>query len=450
MPTAIQFYRGMTTIGGTVIEIKTEQASIIFDFGSVFSGDVPVLDGLIQVREGAYIRDLVNLQAIPALHGYYAKAEFKEPTPLITAEEDTRERAVFISHLHLDHMAYMGCIAPTIPVYMSTPSYKLYQALQQVGEGVEPAREYFGVPFNDTIEVGDITVQFVEVDHDIPGAAALMISTPDGSIIYSGDLRYHGTHPEKVDDFIEAAKALNPNILIMEGTMLSFDEEEDEIIPSKLLTAETVTESALPDVIAAQLLQTEGLAIFNIYHRNIDRIIGCIKAAENAGRIAVLEPETAYLVQQFYPKQAFVTVRLPDSDKLSLNEHTIFVAQGDINANPKRYFLQNSYHHLLQLFDLNLESAVYIHSNGSPLGDYDPSYHNLLKFLRKIDVPMVLIGTGGHAHKEHLKYIVDEINPDVLIPLHSFKPWRLLPKDGVQILPEYGETIYLRAGVVKR
>ncbi len=174
----------------------------------MFNGDSPVLDGIIQKREQALIRDLIKINAIPAIDGYYEASQFIEQPPVLTAEEDTRERAVFISHLHLDHMAYMGCIAKSIPVYMSKPSLKLYEALSHINEEVVPTREYAGVPYDTDIKVGDIVVRFVPVDHDIPGASALMITTPDGTICYSGDLRLHGKHPENVEILFRNYKSI--------------------------------------------------------------------------------------------------------------------------------------------------------------------------------------------------------------------------------------------------
>ena len=52
------------------------------------------------------------------------------------------EQAVFITHLHLDHMAHIGTVAPQIPVYMHAMP-RSSNALETVGEGVDTlVREY--------------------------------------------------------------------------------------------------------------------------------------------------------------------------------------------------------------------------------------------------------------------------------------------------------------------
>ena len=115
-----------------------------------------------------------------------------------------------------------------------------------------------------------------------------------------------------------------------------------------------------------------------------------------------------------------------------------------INNNPGEYYLQNTYENVLELFDLNVREGIYIHSNGVPLGDFDPAFENLKKILTKLKVDYAYIGAGGHAIPSHLKYIVDCIDPKILIPLHSFNPERLKPKSGVQLLADYGVDYVLK------
>ena len=53
----------------------------------------------------------------------------------------------------------------------------------------------------------------------------------------------------------------------------------------------------------------------------------------------------------------------------------------------------------------------------------------------------------GHGYPCEIKYFVNEVNPKTLIPCHSHNPERLLPKDGVQVLPELMKTYIVVPGV---
>ncbi|MEH7252100.1 MBL fold metallo-hydrolase, partial [Neobacillus niacini] len=64
--------------------------------------------------------------------------------------------------------------------------------------------------------------------------------------------------------------------------------------------------------------------------------------------------------------------------------------------------------------------------------------------LKKMINGWSVFGAGGHAIPSHLKYIVDRIDPKILIPLHSFNPERLKPKSGIQLLVDYGVDYVLK------
>jgi ribonuclease J len=46
--------------------------------------------------------------------------------------------------------------------------------------------------FQPDNDIGDILVEPIPVNHSLPGASAFIIHTPDGAIVYTGDLRFHG------------------------------------------------------------------------------------------------------------------------------------------------------------------------------------------------------------------------------------------------------------------
>ena len=82
---------------------------------------------------------------------------------------------------------------------------------------------------------------------------------------------------------------------------------------------------------------------------------------------------------------------------------------------------------------------MYLHADGIPIGAFDPAYGNMRKIVEKAGFDYVTFFCDnyfGHGYPQQVKYFVDQVNPKVLIPCHSYNPERLLPRDGVQLLPE--------------
>ncbi|EKN71007.1 putative hydrolase [Neobacillus bataviensis LMG 21833] len=455
--TNIRFWGGLRTIGGTVVSVEYKDSRVIFDFGLTYNPASNIFDGQIKRRVHGMVRDNLKLNLIPAIDGVYSAENLGTyQHDLIPAEENGQETAVIISHLHLDHIGAMGSIAPSIPVYLTKESYELYHALEVIGEGVPGKRNYQSCDYGVSFSIGEITITPIQVDHDILGACGFHIQTPNGAILYTGDLRLHGKYPERIEHFINEVNRLGIDALIIEGTTLSNVEEMREaIIGNPIVPEGMTTEITIPEKMSNKLNETKGLGIFNVYHRNIDRLIGIIKASQGSSRKAVFEHETAYLLDKLTDEHDFLVYKsvetifeeqtgtLPDWKSELLKRYESISAE-KININPGEYFLQNTYENVLELFDLDVCEGIYIHSNGVPLGSFDPAFENLKKILNKLDVDYDYIGAGGHAIPSHLKYIVDRIDPKFLLPLHSFNPERLKPKSGIQLLADYGVDYTLK------
>jgi ribonuclease J len=460
--TSIRFWAGLRTIGGTIVTIEYGGARIVFDFGTAFLGGSPAADKGIRLREHELVHDYVKLGVLPAIDGLYAESTLRSGTNLIPAEHADRDTAVFISHLHLDHMSMMGLIAPAIPVYMTSESRRLYSTLAEIGEGVPGMRDYNSLELYETVRVGDIEVTALPMDHDIPGACGFHIRTPDGSLLYTGDLRFHGFNPVRTRESLARAKEVGIDVLIIEGTMLrepAADGSLGEIAGDLELPEDMATEQTLPGHIAETLVKTSGIAAFNVYHRNIGRLISMADAAIKAGRTVVLEPETAYMFFKHTGRcdalvyESSTLRRQLESGSLSDWQNEVVrmftrVTAKEINGDPARFLVQIDYRNLFELLDLHTEGGVFIHSDGTPLGPYDPSYERLLLFLEMIGMALQPHRVSGHALARHLKWVVDFLDPSVLVPLHSFYPERLLPKTGLLLLPRTGQTYVLKDHVL--
>ena len=127
----------------------------------------------------------------------------------------TMPTRVFISHAHLDHTRMLNYFRPKHSfIYIEGNKNDCVNSLNRNGVFLLPSpfeddtftRDMIGLDAGDVIQVGEIEVEIVRVDHDAYGAAALIIKTPGHHITYTGDLRLHGHNAE---DTIEFCKKQN-------------------------------------------------------------------------------------------------------------------------------------------------------------------------------------------------------------------------------------------------
>lgn len=110
--------------------------------------------------------------------------------------EDNRDRleAIFITHGHEDHLGALGLLWNRLraPVYTRRFTGALARMkMEEAGQPVDKLRVVGARP--EVVEAGPFRVQFVPVSHSIPESAALIIDTPAGRIVHSGDFKLDGT-----------------------------------------------------------------------------------------------------------------------------------------------------------------------------------------------------------------------------------------------------------------
>lgn len=457
--TRLRFWSGLRTIGGTIITVEHGQSRIIFDFGRSFSPAANLLErGLFGLADP--VADFLRLGVLPPLDGLYAETSLLAAgSDLCPAGQHRMTQAVFVSHLHLDHMALIGMIDASVPVLMSEASLRLYEALERIGEGVPnpSGRTFEAIAYDKPQACGEISVTPLRVDHDVPGACAFLVETPDVRLLYSGDFRLNGHHPEWTTKMAEEAKRRRVHALIIEGTTIGLAPDGEDAGDFDA-GGSPATEGNVAERAAAAMREAPGLAVFNLYHRNLERIEALCAAAVASGRTPVLEPETAFLLRSLTGRDNVAVAVLSEAQseaRLGVQSEApmeapaaggIPVSLADINAAPERYALQNSFARLLRLLRLRTEGGVYIHSNGAPLGAYDPDYAALRDLLRRIGLDYRYIGASGHATPEHLRLIGDTIGADWFIPLHSLHPEHMELSSGIRLLPEYGKTYGFEKG----
>ncbi|MCD8023580.1 MAG: MBL fold metallo-hydrolase [Lachnospiraceae bacterium] len=449
--TQLKFYSGLREIGGTFVEVETETTKCMFDFGFAVASR---MDEKMRMRPQCAAADYVTLGILPAAAGSFDKKTAEKLGNPAFGELE-KECFFVISHMHIDHMGGLGMLDPGIPVYMSADSLKLYRCMAADKDVQYPGehKNCIGIPYGESFTVGDITVTVLAIDHDVVGASGFLIQTPSGQICYTGDYRFHGFHPERTESF--AQRAAGSDVLITEGVTVSYDDVD--MLALEEPTEPSRTEETLQEEIRQVCSEQSGLIVINTYPRNVERMYRMIESCAQEGRTLVLDAMQAEYVSAFYAVVDDAVYEetwhfgkaergLTSDEGLEVEKEGgwTLVSRAELLENPGKYVLQLFYEDFYELIDLKDVVSLYIHADGAPLGDYDPSFAKMKATLETLDIPYEYKGTGGHAKPWYLRHMVDTIAPKKLIPLHSFRPEQVMSeKAGERILPAYGDVVIL-------
>ncbi|MBU3030245.1 ribonuclease J [Paracoccus marinaquae] len=116
--------------------------------------------------------------------------------PDITWLEQNRDRleGIFITHGHEDHLGALGQLWPRLGVPIHARQFTGALCRLKLEEQGLPADVVkITGPRPEVTQLGPFTVQFVPISHSIPESAALIIDTPAGRIVHTGDFKLDGT-----------------------------------------------------------------------------------------------------------------------------------------------------------------------------------------------------------------------------------------------------------------
>ena len=470
MNTSLTFYAGIHTIGGVVLSIVHGGHRVLLEIGTAYEPETDVYDGSVRPRLRSRLRDELLLGRVPLVDGLYSRADMQDFSRLQSAEECALHTAVFVSHLHLDHMSCMGLLSDRVDVYLSEPAQRIEEALETVGLGTPSLR---GVPYlplcdRQTVCVGEIRVTPFLLCAESYQDWSFYVETPELKLHYTGDLMMHGSYKDAVLAEMAYVAARKPDILVCEATTfmdstlrMVYGRTDVTVEPSADVPEGMLDKCGLDRALEELMAQQKGLCVINFYQREMADVSSFRRMAQNCGRVLALEPETAYVAWKFFGEP--VHVYIPDDERFApggsaagaawyraLLAGNPVVTLEQIRSAPQEYVVQNSYEYLLELFSLPDEQGGYLHAGGTPIGAYDPHYQNLRRILARTGFQYVTFFAENyfsHAYPCQVKYYVDQIDARILIPSHSENPERLLPGGhGVQFIPRLGTTYVYREG----
>lgn len=456
---SLTFYGGAGEIGGNKILLEDLDAKIYLDFGEEFGFGEEYFWEYLQPRSANGLEVYFEFGLVPKVPKLYSKAML-ERTPLEYGEPDVD--GVLISHAHSDHLGHLPFIDEKIPVYMGhgarriTEIYrKLYPSFYNLGEHENAVDFRSGEKFS----IKHLEIEPVHVEHSIPGAYGFIIKTSRGNIVYTGDLRMHGPRANMTREFIMKAKEAKPYALLCEGTRMERDPEEKE--------GENLSEEEVGKRISSIIRESKGIAFGYFSMSNVDRFMSFYNAAKENGRKLVIDTRLAYVISNLREKVGVLPDVLEDEDirvyyrlakSCTFCEKDYYkwerefmekkVTYKEIRENPAAYVMHVNFNKLMELVYIQPENAHFIYSSSEHFLEGEGNEEEKERW----DTWMKHFGVefhhgeahcSGHASREDLEAMIKEINPEILIPIHTSKPEEFLKLHGNVIIPKKNGTIEL-------
>ena len=117
-------------------------------------------------------------------------------TPDVSYLEENKHkiRAILFTHGHLDHIGAFRHIAHKIPAPVYGTKFTLgviQRTMEESPNDYTPQYNEINPDTHERVQIGDsFNIEFVRVDHSIPDCAAIIIRTPIGVVVHSGDWRF--------------------------------------------------------------------------------------------------------------------------------------------------------------------------------------------------------------------------------------------------------------------
>ncbi|MFX1504984.1 MAG: MBL fold metallo-hydrolase [Promethearchaeota archaeon] len=423
-------YGGINEIGGNTFLVETISTRILLDFGRSFKQEGTYFEGFLLPRTFQGLKDLLEFNILPRIQGLYA-----QEYALGNESTDNIIDACLLSHAHLDHFGNLNLIDNGIPIYMGETTATIIQSIQ------DTTRIRFGRPYirqataenpsnsrtfrtGDIIQMKDLEITPIHVDHSLPGSYGFVIEgKKERKIGYTGDLRLHGWREDLTKDFVKIAKQKNLDVLLIEGTNINEDFD--------------MNERKVQEDLAQAIEKTESLAIANYSLRDIDRFRSFYLAAKKNARKLLINVKQAYLLQllQDDPNleiplldDPYIDIYKRPKKKYYKWENNLFENHSMVESpdfDQTEYIFHCEFWNLTDLIDIqpHPKKSTYFYSHGEPFDEEGAiDFRRLQEWINHFQLEFKQYHASGHAPRSDLKSIIEEIQPQLVIPIHTEHP----------------------------
>lgn len=329
-------------------------------------------------------------------------------------ENREKVKGIFLTHGHEDHIGAIAYVVKDLDVaiYGAPLTVALVQSkLEEHGLRNRPVHT---VSQDDEIYFDCMSVSFFRTTHSIPDSLGIVVQTPLGVIIHTGDFKFDFTPvgPKAEIDKIAKLGAAGVLALLSDST----NSEKPGSTPS---------ESSVREGIEQIFNEATGRILFATFASNVYRIQQAVEASISHNRRICVVGRSMKKVFEISRKLGYIKVSdnmLMDAESVNrvpASEVTILCtgSQGEPLSALSRIAQGRD-----KWIQIAPEDTVVFSSSPIPGNtvNISRSINNLFRAGANVIYGSILdIHTSGHGHQEDLKLMLNLVRPKYFVPIHG-------------------------------
>jgi ribonuclease J len=339
-------------------------------------------------------------------------------------------RGFVITHGHLDHIGGLPHILPkyNVPVYGSRFTIsRVEEIFENFGIPMPQGFELKTVAMNEDtherLKLGEFYIELVRVTHSIPGSTSVIVDTPAGRIVNTGDFRFD---PNPLDH--EKTDTERFNELAKEGVTVLLSESTTTERPGHTPSESTIEQSFIDIMNSAP-----GRIFVGLFSTNMNRVQMIVNAAVHQNRKVAMDGRSMVSTLEMAVRNGFMKIPkgtfIPIASASTLKDEQVVVvctgSQGEPNSALVRMSTGDHKH-----VSLKEQDTVILSSTPIPYTGNDALIREMVDDLLKMGVHVYRHEThdvdnigplhvSGHGSQEEYKEMISMLKPKFFIPVYG-------------------------------
>ena len=330
-------------------------------------------------------------------------------------ENKDKVKAIFLTHGHEDHIGALPYVLKQIdvPVYGTALTLGILQG--RLRENNVSDNNLVTIKPGDKINVGAFNLEFIRVNHSIPDAISIVIKTPIGTIIHTGDFKFDQTPVDgQVTQFNKFAEFGDEGVLALLAD--STNAERPGFTQSEKMVGQTFDD---------EFRYARNRIIVATFSSNVHRIQQVVDSAVKYKRKVAVIGRSMINVVNIAMELGYL--RIPEGVLIDIDETNNYTSdqiviittgsQGEPMSALTRMAMNDH-----KKVDIMPGDTVII--SATPIPGNEKLVARTIDHLYKLGADVIYeksngVHVSGHASQEEIKLMHNLVRPKYFIPVHG-------------------------------